>query len=166
MRLKDILKAEKSGFDWGNWQEGSKVPRTAFPLSKSRDRAYRLPAYRWRVVTFEALGHSFRLFIAYRLDKEQYRSVLAQDHGRDMTVIAQYEFHGTHPGWHLLATCDEIEDAPAGVMRHPWQRRFPKAWRSTSSLRNARFGVANDDQALNAAAKFFRLHNREGELGL
>ena len=166
MRLKDILKAEKSAFDWGKWQDGGKMPRTAFPLSKPRDRAYKLPSYRWRVVTFSALGHLFRLLIAYRLDKEQYRAVLAQDHGRDMTVVAQYEFHGTHPGWHLLATCEGIETAPVGVMRHPWQRRFPNSLRGTYSQRHAEFRVASDDHALSVAQRFFRLQHRKGELGL
>lgn len=139
------------------------MPRTAFPLSKPRNRAYRLPSYRWRVVLFDALGLSFRLLIAYRTDKEQYRAVLAADYGRDMAVLAQYEFHGTHPGWHVLATCDEIESAPTGMMRHPWQRRIPKA---RARSRRTVFRVTDDEHALTAAADFFRLHKKDGALGL
>tara|TARA_B100000315_G_C14445585_1_gene526650 strand:+ start:56 stop:511 length:456 start_codon:yes stop_codon:yes gene_type:complete len=149
--------------DWGAWREGGKMPRTAFYLSKPRGRSYRLPSYRWRVVCFEALGKEFRLLIAYRTDKEQYRAVLAIDHGRDMAVLAQYEFHGTHPGWHVLATCDDVESAPTGMMRHPWQRRIPKA---RGDHRKTAFRVANDDHALAVASDAFRLHRQKGNLGL
>lgn len=112
---------------------------------------------------FDAVEMSFRLLVAYRIDKEQYRAVLAADYGRDMAVLAQYEFHGTHPGWHVLATCDDIESAPTGVMRHPWQRRIPKA-RARSSHNN--FRVTDDNHALDVAVKFFRLHKADGGLGL
>ena len=163
MKLKDIIRANKAVTDWGKWQEGGRMPRTAFPLSKPRNRAFRLPSYRWRIVQFNALGQSFRLLVAYRIDKEQYRAVLAADYGRDMAVLAQYEFHGTHPGWHVLATCDEIDSAPIGMMRHPWQRRFPKARRRSN---HTEFRVTDDDRALEVAADFFRLHRLEGALGL
>jgi hypothetical protein len=43
---------------------------------------------------------------------------LAIEDDRDMTVLASYEFHGTHPGWHLLATCDEIATVPSGGDDH------------------------------------------------
>lgn len=116
MRLKDIIRAEKVVTDWGNWGS-DRMPRTAFPLSKARSRFFRLSAFRWRVIVFSAVDQSFRLLIAYRTDKEQYRAVLAMEQERDMTVLASYEFHGTHPGWHVVATCEEVTDAPKGVMR-------------------------------------------------
>lgn len=137
------------------------MPRAAFPLSRPRNRSYRLGAFRWRIVCFEALEADFRLLIAYRADKEQYRAVLAQEHDRDMAVLAQYEFHGTHPGWHVLATCKDIEDAPTGVMRHPWQRRFPGP---RGYHRNVAFNISSDEHALAVAAKKFRLHLGEGQL--
>ena len=163
MRLKDVIRADKTVTSWGKWQEGAKLPRSAFPLSKSKNRTYRLPSYRWRVIEFEVGGQPFRLLVAYRVDKEQYRAVLAVDYGRDMSVLAQYEFHGPHPGWHVHASCEHIEEAPRGTMRHPWQRRIPRA---RARCRRIEFGISNDNQALNKAAEFFRLHKREGELGL
>ena len=122
---------------------------------------YRLGAYRWRVIRFEAKEAAFRLLIAYRGDKEQYRAVLAIERERDMAVLAQYEFHGTHPGWHVLATCDDVDDAPAGMMRHPWQRRLPRA---RTYHRRVDFRVSSDDKALALAAELFRLHSAKGGL--
>lgn len=139
------------------------MTRSAFPLSKPRNRAYRLPSFRWRVVCFDALGQSFRLLVAYNAGKEQYRAILAADYGRDMAVLAQYEFHGTHPGWHILASCDDIKDAPVGMMRHPWQRRIPRA-RGRHNQTN--FKIVNEDHALDRAASFFRLHKSGKGLGI
>lgn len=78
-----------------------------------------------------------------------------------MSVIASYEFHGTHPGWHLHAACGDLESIPLGSMRGHWQKRLPlprKVHRRTD------FGVTDDATALDVAARFFRLHKEEGAL--
>jgi hypothetical protein len=160
MRLQDIIRADKKVTDNGKWDTG-KMPRTAFLLSHRRSRSYRLGSYRWRVLQFDALGSSFRLLVAYHFAKEQYRAVLAVERDRDMAVLAQYEFHGTHPGWHVLATCGDIASAYEGVMRYPGQRRLPKA---RSSHRRQDFGITNDNYALTKAARFFQIHKAEGLL--
>lgn len=161
MELREIIRADKDVNDWGRWQAGARMPKPAFPLSRSKGRFYRLGAYRWRIVRFTALAAEFRVLIAYHPDKQQYRAVLALERDGDMTVLAQYEYHGTHPGWHVLATCSEVDSAPVGVMRNPWQRRLPRA---RHFHRNTAFGISGDDQALDRAAAFFRLHRKEGNL--
>jgi len=49
------------------------------------------------------------------------------------------------------------------MMRHPWQRRIPKA---RARSRRTVFYVTDDDRALTKAAEFFRLHKKDGALGL
>jgi hypothetical protein len=142
------------------------MPASAFPLSRRRSRSFRLgTAYRWRLVRFEACDQKFRLLVAFSLKKEQYRATLALERDRDLVVIASYEFHGTHPGWHLLATCGDIMTVPEGVMIGPWQRRLPKA---KATHRSVSFGIKEDltaDQvALDIAARFFCLHKEEGRM--
>lgn len=138
------------------------MPATAFPLSRRRGYSYRLgSAYRWRVIRFQACSHQFRLLLAFSLEKEQYRAMLAVEWDRDLSVLASYEFHGTHPGWHVLATCDDIAEIPKGILIGPWQRRLPKA---RSRHRNIEFHVRDDDTALEVAARFFHLHKAEGRL--
>jgi len=160
-RAKDIRAANKSNVDWGKWED-ARMSASVFPLSRRRQSSFRLgTAFRWRLVRFDARGYKFRLLLAFSLTKEQYRATLALEDERDLTVLASYEFHGTHPGWHLLATCDDIATVPAGVMIGPWQRRFPKA---RANHRRVDFGVKDDVTALDAAAKFFRLHKAEGKL--
>jgi hypothetical protein len=153
--------ANKTVTDWGKWQTGP-MPAPVFPLSRRRGRSYRLgSAYRWRLVRFDALGYTFRLLLAFSLEKQQYRATLALDLDRDMSVIASYEFHGTHPGWHVTAACGDITAVPLGIMVGPWQRRMPKA---RGVHRNVDFTVADDNSAFETAAKFFRLHKVEGGL--
>jgi hypothetical protein len=161
LRVQDIRRANKSVTDWGKWQTGN-MPAAAFPLSKRRGRSLRFgTAYRWRVVRFEVVNWSFRVLLAYNLDKQQYRATLALDDERDMAVLASYEFHGTHPGWHVLGACGDLPTVPTGVMRGPWQRRSPKA---RSFHRRLDFGITDDETALEKAAEFFRLHKTEGAL--
>jgi hypothetical protein len=161
VRGQDILRAEKSEVDWGKWQTGG-MTTAAFPLSKRRGRAYKLGSmYRWRVVSFQALGLSFRLLIAFNLAKEQFRATLALEQDRDMSVIASYEFHGTHPGWHVHGACGDVNLIPSGCMRTEGQKRLP-APRATH--RRVDFNVTDDDTALEMAAKFFGLHKKEGAL--
>lgn len=135
---------------------------SVFPLSRRRQSSFRLgTAYRWRLVRFEACGYNFRLLLAFSIMKEQYRATLALEDDRDLCVLASYEFHGTHPGWHVLATCDDVATVPRGIMIGPWQRRMPNA---RSHHRKAEFGVKDDATALEVAASFFRLHKAEGRL--
>jgi hypothetical protein len=163
VRVKDVRSADKSDVQWGKWQDG-KMPSNAFPLSRRRGHSFRLgAAYRWRVVRFEACGARFRLLLAFSLLKQQYPATLALESDQDMSVLASYEFHGTHPGWHLLATCDDVSTVPQGVMIGPWQRRIPRA---RARHRRLDFCIGNDDTALDVAARFFRLHKATESLPL
>ena len=165
VRGQQIRTACKAVLDWGKWQAGG-MQAAAFPLSKRRSSSYRLgSAYRWRVIRFEAATGSAvmtcRLLIAYNAAKEQFRATLAVENDRDMSVIASYEFHGTHPGWHLHASCGDVATIPSGSLRGSWQRRLPKP---RMSHRRIDYGISGDDVALNVAAKFFLLHKQEGAL--
>ncbi len=160
MRLKDVILANKDITDQGKWQR-TKMTTGAFPLSRSKGRSYRLrAAYEWRVIRFQALGKDFRLLIAFNLEKEQYFAVLGLDDGRDTRVLASYEFHGTHPGWHVTAACGPIEDIPSGIRVGPWQRRIPEA---RTKHRRITFGVTKEN-AVEVAGKFFRLYRHSETL--
>ena len=167
LRGQEIRAANKTVLEWGNWQAGGMQP-ASFPLSKRQRRSYKLGAsYRWRVVRFNADTPSgfvtCRLLIAYNALKEQFRATLAVENDRDMCVVASYEFHGTHPGWHMHAACGEVAKIPAGSMRGSWQRRKPLPYRIH---RRMEYGVSGDDVALDIAARFFLLHKKEGSLGI
>ncbi|GAA0560203.1 hypothetical protein [Rhizomicrobium electricum] len=162
-RAQTIITANKVVSNWGNWQTGN-MPPAAFPLSKRRGRCLKFgTAIRWRLVQFEACGLKCRLVIGFNLPKETYVATLAVEQDRDMSVLLSYEFHGTHPGWHIHGACGDVNGIPEGSLRGQWQRRFPKP---RGRHRRGVFGVSDDGTAFQVADEFFQLHNEDGTLPL
>lgn len=165
MRVKDVLRAPKSGIDWGKWHQ-EKMPASAFPLKKGKRRAYMLPAsWRWRIVKFDAVGHSFRVLIAYRPDLEEFKALLGLDQSGDTTVLVDLAYHGTHPGWHAHSWCAPFERAVSGVMRYPGLRRIPggrRPHRATQYVSGG--GQMNDAYALQIIVERFNIAEAPGPL--
>ena len=91
------------------------------------------------------------VYVRFRADLEQYAAILAMDDGGDMTVLARYEFHGTHPGWHVHACCENVHEIVPGRLLSPLHSRLPENGRFH---RNTRFGVTRENAADMAIAKF------------
>lgn len=154
MRLRNIILAEKENLTLGPWSQG-KMPRTAFPLSKSGGKAYRLGNRRWRVVTFEVRGTGFRLLVNYSAELGQFQAMLGMLVGPDTKVIAQYEKHPTHKGWHTHAACGDLSEVPPGIKRGPWLRDLEKPQREGDPDPS----TFTDEAAFRLARKLFRLDN-------
>ncbi|QQQ17420.1 hypothetical protein JIP62_08615 [Brevundimonas vitis] len=123
MRLKDIIKAEKSAFDLGKWQYGH-IPRHAFPQSKVKESAYKFGrAYSWRIVRFTALGRRIRVKIVLNESKEIFRAKLGVEEGGDMIVLCEHEFHSSEPGWHCHFTTKPLNSVVAGTVRAGKRKR-------------------------------------------
>lgn len=153
MKLRELVRASKDVTDWGKWQQ-VKMPPRAFPLSRRRGGSYRLSyKYTWRVVLFDAVGASFRLLLAFRTDIQQFEAILGLIDESDTKVIASYEFHGSHPGWHLHANCDSIESLGAGFRKSGQEKRLPK-YRQVH--RRLNFDI-NEGNALAIVSKIFQL---------
>ncbi|WP_198374915.1 hypothetical protein [Neoroseomonas rubea] len=131
------------------------MPRAAFPLSKSGNKTYRLGNRRWRIVTFDASGASFRLLINYSAPLGQYQAILGLTDGGDTRVVASFEKHPDHKGWHVHATCGPLSDVPAGIHRGPWVRNLNRAQRASQPDP----ATMSDEAAFAVARRFFRLDN-------
>jgi hypothetical protein len=124
MNLKQIARAPKTDIHITAWHFGH-IPRDSFPLSRVRNKHYKLgPEYRWRVITFDCLRSAFRILVVFNEGKQIYRATLAMERDRDLAVICQYEFHVSEPGWHCHVTFREVDDLPLGVGRSHL-RRWP-----------------------------------------
>ncbi len=152
MRLKAAIAAQKKVLDWGKWRDGGKVPRSAFFLVKSNQFTFG-KAYRWRVLKMEALGESFRLLIAYNPKKEQYYAYLGMESDSDMKLLLSYEFHGSHPGWHVHSACGDLQQVPVGRIKGPWNKRVPKP----RLERRVEYKIDGDEKALYVACEAFRI---------
>jgi hypothetical protein len=165
VRVKDIIRAQKTVTAWGAWKQ-EKMPHSTFPLRRGKRRAYMLNAqWRWRLVHFKALGEAFRLLIAWRPDVEEFVYYLGQDVKGDTRVVLALSFHGTHPGWHVHTHCGHVEDLPVGVMRSHVHKRIPRGMNNHSCRELVPGGrQMSDDIAMDIAANHLNLHATSGSL--
>jgi hypothetical protein len=152
MRTKDVIRAPKSDVQFGGWNVG-RMSKTVFPLGRSGKGAIRLgAAFQWGVITFSAFGRSFRVLVGVDHAKEEYYAYLGEIHGGDTRMLASYEFHSTHGGWHVHAGCGDISAIPVGRYMGPWKRKLPKDWKACRQLD---FGITSNDDALDKACEQF-----------
>src|SRR5262249_9727610 len=115
MNVRDVVRALKTDIHLSEWKSGH-IPRATFPLSRVREKSYKLgPEYKWRVVSFDCLHQSFKILIVFNDGKQIYRATLAMEVERDLVVLCQHEFHASEPGWHCHVTFDETDGLPRGV---------------------------------------------------
>jgi hypothetical protein len=157
--LRALVRAPKRILNDGEWKAGV-MPRTAFPLSRSGNKAYRLGNRRWRVVLFEALGLRCRMLIQYHPGLGQYQASWGVEHEGDIKVVAQLEYHPTHGGWHVHACCSDIADVPAGIRRGPWNKLL-----HGRGTRHRMAAPTSDDSAFQRAMLVFGV-DRRGQGGL
>lgn len=125
MRVKEVIRAQKVIIDAGAWKDG-KMPNSAFPLGKSPLNIN--VHYRWRCVSFECIEARFRVLISYRLDLQKFSAYLGRLEGKDMMVLARYEWHANEPGWHVHVprACDDALQVPG--RSGGCDRRVPQAF--------------------------------------
>jgi|SRR5680860_600177 len=129
-------------------------------LSKCKLKQYKLNSFRWRVISFSINNQRFKVWIAFNSAKEKYIAHLGVYKQSDIVVLASYEYHGTHPGWHVHVACGKEDRVMAGRLRTPDHFRIPRA---RSYHRRLEFAVS-ELTALEKAATAFGLYNASGAL--
>lgn len=119
------IRERKTVRDRGQWKSG-KMPRTAFPLSKSHNFALG-SGWRWRVSKAVAGDRCFWLLVAYEQSKAQYRAWLGLESGTDQALLARLEYHPSHRGWHCHIKTGEVAGVGCGVVKHAGARETVKA---------------------------------------
>ena len=159
MRLRDVILAEKSDVQYGQWKAGP-MPKSSFPLTKSGNKTLKFnKGYDWCLVTFTALSSEFRLLVAVNVLKEQYYAHLGMKCTGDMRMLGSFEFHGTHPGWHLHAGCGDVSLIPSGRYEGPWRKMLPH---SHADCRRKAFGVDENNRLL-IALKVFKVFGSDSQ---
>jgi hypothetical protein len=160
MKPKDLLRLPKVVTKAGEWKVitgRSQMPSSAFPLSKSY--AVKLGRnWHWRVDAVQACEVDYRVLTAFNLEIEEYRAWLSMAFGDAYVIVAQLEFHGTHPGWHSHIACCDIDDVEPGRGHPRAARRFPNG---NNRHRRQAFDVT-ESSALSAAFNFFRVTGTPG----
>lgn len=154
MRALRAAREKKSIVEGGKWQTG-KMPRTAFPLSKSHSYALG-SSWRWRILDLTAGPKRFKLLVAYEKAKAQYRAWLGMEVGTDQALLARLEYHPSHRGWHCHLKTGEMSDVACGVIRESGRRERVKICRSDDDV------SVTDSDALSIACRAF---NVDADLG-
>lgn len=156
VKVFDAIIARKTLLEDVDWQ-GGKMPRTAFPLSRSH--TYQLgKGWRWCVLTLTDDGRRFRLLVAYEKSKSQYRAWLGLESGTDQALLARLEYHPSHRGWHCHVKKGDIADVGCGVVRHSSARERVRLCADTADF------AVNDSDALAIACRIFNVSADAGEL--
>ncbi|HTV70972.1 MAG TPA: hypothetical protein VMF90_20780 [Rhizobiaceae bacterium] len=125
MRASDVIRAGKTDESVGAWSD-DKLKAKEFPLSKKRGQAFPLSRrYRWQIICFKACGRSYRVLVAYHTLLPEFITVLAEDVMKDCKVLARWEFHGSHGGWHVHANCGDTDGLTKGVVKPAGVQRIP-----------------------------------------
>jgi hypothetical protein len=159
MRVAEVMRSPKVVTDWGKWSNDT-MGKQVFPLSKRKGACLRYGAsHRWRLIRFNALGRSFRLLVAYRQDVDEFKAHLAVEQDSDMTVLCSWEYHGTHPGWHMHVCCNDDSKITPGVFHAVGTMRLPAAKTRHRLLKYPGVGFVkmNDNAALTVTQERFRL---------
>jgi hypothetical protein len=155
MNLADLIRAEKTKTNLGEWKAGH-IPRSAFPLSRVKEKQYRLgPAYSWRLITFIACKLKCRILITLNEEKEIFRARLGVECDNDIVVLCDHEFHAGEPGWHCHVTRKHVEKVPAGVARGGDRRRWPRGHDGSAAF------TVTKARAFTIAAELYGLIERD-----
>jgi hypothetical protein len=151
MRTLLAVRERKTLTEMPKWQSGKRMPRTAFPLSKSH--SYPLgSSFDWCVCEAKSALNHYRLLVAFDIAKSQYRAWLGFVDGTDQALLARLEFHPSHKGWHVHLKVGAVADVARGVVKQPTNRD-----KSCDCSHNEPFKVTQ----LDALGIAFRLFNVE-----
>jgi hypothetical protein len=154
MRALLAIREPKTLTSVGKWQSGKRMPRTAFPLSKSHSYPHG-SSFDWCVCEAAAGSNAYRLLVAFDPAKEQYRAWLGLISGSDQALLARLEFHPSHKGWHCHLKRGPLDRVARGVVK---ETRDRDQWRSCGAAESL-----NVTQ-LNALMIAFRVFNIDGAL--
>lgn len=148
--VSDVIRAPKQDVKAGPWEQGP-VPRAKFPLVRNKLPLGR--GWRWRIVTFSALGERFLVLVALCAEKEKYRAILALHAGKSLKVLCHHELHTDHWNWHCHVVRGDIHETYPGVLR---DKNAMFAWPSFSRPECTVEFRVTEDNALTIAANRFR----------
>lgn len=162
MNLRGIIAAEKSAVDTGDWKRGE-IPRPKWPSRRAKAKAYKYgPLYQWRIISFQAGGQDCRVLLLFNESKQIFRATLGVTRGGETTVLCDYEYHASEPGWHCHARCGDLASI------NPAHNRFGgvRLPRASSFHRRTEFRHLKQplsaQTAFNYAISIFKIDRAEG----
>ncbi|UWQ40147.1 hypothetical protein K3718_11260 [Leisingera aquaemixtae] len=160
MKLKDVIRLEKTVENYGCWSKGE-IDRAAWPLKRKKLKFS--SDWKWRVVTLSASGREFRVLLRLNPLLEQFYAVLGEVREGAIAVLCSHDLHTSHSNWHCHTATGNIEDVFPGVWRDKSSFRF---WPSYTGECTEVFDVTTQS-AMTIASKLYRFAApAQGELSV
>jgi len=154
----DIIRSTKQDVKVGSWETGP-IPKARFPLIRGKLSLGR--GWKWRTVTFSALGQQFVVLVAISSEKESYRATLAMHAGKTLKVVCFHELHTDHWNWHCHVIRGNVHETFPGVLR---DKNLMSAWPMFSQSECTVPFDVTEDSALTVAAARYRFAQGGGFL--
>lgn len=158
LTVADVIRATKDNVECGKWEAGP-IPKAKFPIARGKLSLGR--GWKWRTVTFKAVGEDFVVLIAISEEKESYRATLAMKSDKTLKVICFHELHTDHWNWHCHLIRGNVHDTFPGVLR---DRNLMFAWPTFSQRECVVPFDVTEDSALTLAAARYRFAQGGGFL--
>ena len=148
MRLRHLIQKQKTQISDTEWREGDMTPRHAPYFRKTKPVRRR---WKWRSAQAEdRAGIKYVIVYLCNFYRNNWKSTLAVQVGKDWSVVGRFEYHGSHPGLHCHADCNRggIETGTTGLD----VPRIPD-----TEAPHRRNNTWTDDSFWRASKKFFRI---------
>jgi hypothetical protein len=120
MKLKDIIRLEKTVLNYGGWSNGE-IDRAAWPLKKKKLKFS--SDWQWRVIRLTTSDRELRVLLRLNPLLEQFYAVLGEVRGGTIAVLCSHDLHTSHANWHCHVATGDIDAV------------FPGVWRDSDSFR-------------------------------
>lgn len=114
MRVRHLVAQHKVLSGDTGWKDEDIPPRYTGVYSKTRpNRA----GWRWRSAVAATEHNEYIFFTHIHVEKDKWNSWLVSKLDDGCSIVARFEYHGSHPGVHLHAHCDRggIEVGPGSI---------------------------------------------------
>jgi hypothetical protein len=155
MRVRHLIREQKIQRSDTGWQLTDMPPRHSPIYTKSRPiRA----GWKWRAAHCEAKGRKFILTALCNVGRDNWKAVLIIEADEGTSVVARFEYHGSHPGLHGHSHCERsgLEFGASGLDDLV---RCPK-----EGKRHRRDNAWTEATFWEAARQFFHIEDDNGPL--
>lgn len=157
MRVRHIIRLKKELLTDTDWNTTDLQPRHAPIFPKTTPiRA----GWKWRSARASCQGQDYILYAKCNPRRDNWQAVLILTADEGASVVARFEYHGSHPGLHAHAHCNRsgIDIGPRGL--DDLVRTPPAGSNSYHRRKNA----WTENGFWEAAKRFFRIEEQKGPL--
>ncbi|WP_432257186.1 hypothetical protein [Limimaricola sp. AA108-03] len=149
MKLKDVIRLEKTVVSYGQWSNGE-IDRASWPLRRKKLKLS--PDWQWRVISLRSGEREFRVLLQLNPLLESFYAMLGEVRGDQLAVLCSHDLHTSHSNWHCHVATGDIDRVLPGVTRDRDTFRF---WPSYTGECTEKFDVTLHS-AVTIASELYR----------